>query len=408
MIPSLKIPKNILKSNTFAQNDENDISWLQLIRSENIGPIIFWGLINRFKDINEIFNIDLGQIFNQNKKIKIANRKDVEKEYYAHKKKGYQLIPAYDKKFPQALLSLPDCPPVISVYGNAAALNQDSLCIVGARNSSLSGRQLSEQIASDLVKNKWTVVSGMARGIDEMAHKGALKHKYSDFACPTIAVMAGGVDTPYPLELSDLYHEIAQNGAVISEMSLGTQPLGYLFTRRNRLIAGLSCATVVIEAALKSGSLLTAQFTIDQNKDIFAVPGSPLDPRCRGSNSLLKQGAILIESAQDILSHLNLWQQTYKKQDDLDYYNTCDNIIENETNKEQDHSDGKLGPANIAPKKLNEIILSNLSFTPVAINSLVEELDIALPDLLTSLMDLEIEGKIERISYHLIAIKSSS
>ncbi|RZI46523.1 DNA-processing protein DprA [Candidatus Finniella inopinata] len=261
------------------------IHWLQLIRTNGIGPVRFWQFLKQYGSAEQALKF-LSKVYPVEK---------AEAEIQQHHTKGYHLIAAFEPEFPQTLRRQPDCPPFISIYGNINCLNQPMAAIVGARNASLGGRQLSFSIAQELGKAGWQIVSGLARGIDERAHHGAL-------ATGTLGVLAGGVDCIYPPEHQNLYHDIAKKGAVISEMPLGTTPMAGLFPRRNRLIAGLSEGVIVIEAANRSGSLITADYALEQGADIFAVPGSPLDPRCAGSNKLLKQGAIVTESAADVLA----------------------------------------------------------------------------------------------------------
>jgi DNA processing protein len=193
---------------------------------------------------------------------------------------------------------LPDPPPVLSILGNPAALHGRAVGIVGARNASANGQRMAEALGTDLATAGLVVVSGMARGIDGAAHTGALHVGL------TVAATAGGLDQPYPPEHADLQARIAERGCVVTEAPWGTAPQSRHFPRRNRLIAGLSLGLVVIEAALRSGSLITARLAQDANRELFAVPGSPLDPRCRGSNDLIRQGAHLTESADDVLANL--------------------------------------------------------------------------------------------------------
>ena len=278
--------------------DKDKLFWLRLIRSEKVGPITFWQLLNRYGTAEQALNALSNLIKQGNHKHRLASETEVEKELKAHHKSGFTLLPAYDPAFPQMLRTLPDCPPFISVYGQLNILNQPTLAIVGARNSSLNGRQFAERMAVDLSKAGWKIASGLARGIDRFAHQGALPHG-------TIAVIAGGVDIIYPPEHKDLYHAIAKTGAVISEMPLSFFPGASHFPRRNRLISGLSRGVIIIEAAMKSGSLITARTALEQGRELFAVPGSPLDPRCRGTNNLIRQGAGLVESADDVLSMMD-------------------------------------------------------------------------------------------------------
>lgn len=199
--------------------------------------------------------------------------------------------------YPPLLALLDDAPAAITVVGDHALLADPAVALVGGRNASANGQRMAETLAADLARSV-TVVSGLARGIDAAAHSGALK------TGRTIAVVAGGLDVPYPPEHADLQRRIERSGAVVTEAPLGTAPQARHFPRRNRIIAGLALGVVVVEAALRSGSLITARLAQEAGRELFAVPGSPLDPRSRGSNDLIRQGAHLTETAQDVLDNL--------------------------------------------------------------------------------------------------------
>ncbi len=343
-------------------------SWLRLIRSEKVGPITFWQLLNRYGSAQHALDALTDHIQQGNHKYRLACEEDVEKELKAHQKKGFSLLTAFDPRFPQMLRSLPDCPPFISVYGQPDILNQPTLGIVGARNSSLNGRQFAERLATDLGKAGWKIASGLARGIDRYAHQGAL-------ATGTIAVIAGGVDVIYPPEHTDLYHAIAKTGAVISEMPLSLFPGASHFPRRNRLISGLSQGVIVIEAALKSGSLITARTALDQGRELFAVPGSPLDPRCKGANNLIRQGAGLVESAQDVLSMIE---------------GPCVPCLRDEANKPY------TPPLSLDWNTLETDVLLDLSPTPVSLDAIVQRHAVPPQTILTLMLEWELQGRIQR------------
>jgi DNA processing protein len=201
--------------------------------------------------------------------------------------------------YPPLLALAEDAPPVLALLGDPAALAHRAVAVVGARNASAAGRRLAEQLAEALAAAGIVVVSGLARGIDAAAHLGALR------SGATIACVAGGIDEPYPPEHAGLQARIAaEGGALLAEAPLGTAPLARHFPRRNRVVAGLALGVVVVEAALRSGSLITARLGLEAGREVFAAPGSPLDPRCRGSNDLLRQGAHLVETAEDVLAEL--------------------------------------------------------------------------------------------------------
>ncbi len=341
---------------------DNKIKWLQLIRSEGIGPKRFWQLLNQYHSIEEALS-------------SLSNPYDSHKatdEILDHQKKGYHLLTAFEPQFPTILRRLPDCPPLLSVYGDISCLKKPMVAIVGARNASLSGRQISFRIAQELGKTGWKIVSGLARGIDERAHQGSL-------ATGTIAVVAGGVDCIYPAEHQNLYHKIKDNGAIISEMPLGTTAIATLFPRRNRLIAGLSQGVVVIEAALKSGSLITAEFALERGIEIFAVPGSPLDPRCVGSNKLIKQGAILVENAEDILNVIGIPP-----------------VAPLPVSIKAEHERSAAVEPSCAPKDLKHQLLVDLNLVPLEFEQLSSCYNCSPTVLLSLLSELEIEGLVHR------------
>lgn len=215
----------------------------------------------------------------------------------ALEKLGARLIASCEPDYPPLLAQLDAPPPVLSVRGDAKLMARPTIAIVGAREASGAGLMLAERIAADLGDAGFVVVSGLARGMDAAAHRGALNFG-------TVAVLAGGLDHPYPPQNLKLHEEICARGAVVSEAPLGAVARARDFPRRNSIISGVSRAVVVIEAALRSGSLITARAAADQGRDVMAAPGSPLDPRARGANALIKQGATLIESAEDVVAAL--------------------------------------------------------------------------------------------------------
>ena len=229
--------------------------------------------------------------------VKVCSRAAAEREMDALAQLGGSLIALGEPAYPPALAAIADPPPVLSLRGRAGLLARDSVAIVGARNASAGGLHLAERLAADLGEAGLVVVSGMARGIDARAHVGAL-------ATGTVAVMGGGVDVAYPKQNRQLYERLLAEAAVIAEAPLGTVPMGRHFPRRNRIIAGLCRAVVVVEGAARSGSLITARLALEQGREVLAVPGSPLDPRSAGPNRLIRQGAALVESAADVLDAL--------------------------------------------------------------------------------------------------------
>jgi DNA processing protein len=279
---------------------EDDIQRLRLVRAEGVGPITCRRLLERYHTPAEALDAlpKLVRAGGRAARPTIPSAADARREFDQIAKLGGQLIFLDHPLFPPLLAQLDDAPPVIAVLGDADLLAKPAVAIVGGRNASAAGLRMAETLAEDLAA-QMTIVSGLARGIDGISHTAAMR------TGRTVAAIAGGLDVPYPAENTNLQRLIAERGAVITEASPGTQPQARHFPRRNRLIAGLSLGVVVVEAARRSGSLITARIAQDLGREVFAVPGSPLDPRTRGGNDLLREGAILTETAGDVLDNLS-------------------------------------------------------------------------------------------------------
>jgi DNA processing protein len=278
-------------------SDRQRLDWLRLTRSEGIGPRTFQGLINRFGGAAAALENLPDLAASRGRSVRLCSADEAEAEMTRACRLGVRFIASGEEDYPSALLEIPGPPPLISVLGKAEYLRQPCIAIVGARNASASGRKMAARLGEGLGRARYTVVSGLARGIDAEAHRASLDHG-------TVAVLAGGLDKPYPPENRALYDEILEKGAAISEMPLGLSPRGRDFPRRNRLISGLSLGTIVVEAARRSGSLITARLANEQGREVFAIPGSPLDPRCEGTNDLLREGATIATSVEDVLTVL--------------------------------------------------------------------------------------------------------
>ncbi|WP_300541146.1 DNA-processing protein DprA [Maricaulis sp.] len=274
------------------------VMWLRLARTNGLGPVNFARLIARYKTAEAALDALPGRARKAGKPPPgIPAREAIEAELDAVETFGARLIIPPDPDFPALLAAIPAAPPALVTMGNPALADRPCCAMVGARNASVAGLRFARELAHGLGREGVTVVSGLARGIDGAAHAGALE-------TGTVAVLAGGIDHIYPREHAGLHDAIAEQGLLVSETPLGRVPTARDFPRRNRLISGLSQATLVVEAALRSGSLITARFAAEQGRDVMAVPGSPLDPRAKGSNQLLRDGAHLIESVEDVLAVL--------------------------------------------------------------------------------------------------------
>ena len=275
------------------------LAWLRLIRTDNIGPITFYKLLERFGSAENALKAlpDLAKRGGRLADLKAFPADLAEKELAQIEKRGAKLIARGEPDYPELLAQLEDAPPLIAVLGHAALLSKPSLGVVGARNASLTGRKIAEDFSRKTAAAGYVIVSGLARGIDTSADTASLD-------TGTVAVIAGGIDVVYPKENEKLYQQIAERGAIIAESPFGTEPLAKHFPRRNRLISGLSLGILVVEAAMKSGSLITARMAAEQNREVFAVPGSPLDPRAEGTNKLIQDGAHMALCADDIIREL--------------------------------------------------------------------------------------------------------
>ncbi|OIQ91442.1 hypothetical protein GALL_266470 [mine drainage metagenome] len=348
------------------------LDWLRLYRSENVGPVTFFRLLEQFGSAGRALQAlpDLARR-GGGKTLRLPPRAETERELAALHKLGARLLCAAEPDFPAALRAA-ETAPLLTVRGHAHLLRRPMVAVVGGRNASVAGQRLAEGLARDLGQGGLLVVSGMARGIDSAAHRGAL-------ATGTVAVLAGGVDVIYPPENRPLYERMVAEGAVLSEMPPGTQPQAAHFPRRNRLISGLAAGLVVVEASLKSGSLITARLALEQGREIFAVPGSPLDPRSLGGNSLIKQGAALVENAADILTPLaDLLRQPLREP------------------AGQGARPVPPPPDGAVLDQARRRLLAALSPTPVAHDDLLRDEGLAPGVLSLLLLELDLAGRLER------------
>lgn len=348
---------------------------LRLIRSENVGPITYRDLLGHLGSAREALEAlpDLARRGGNKRAPKIPPMNLVEKEMEAADRLGMHFVFLGTPQYPVALSNLEDAPPVLTVAGNIEMIRQSSLGIVGSRNASANGIRFAEAIARDLGSGSLVIVSGLARGIDTAAHRGAL-------ASGTVAVMAGGADIIYPRENDELYRSIVETGAVVSEMPLGLRPQARHFPRRNRLISGLAFGTLVVEAALRSGSLITARFALEQGRDVFAVPGSPQDPRHRGTNNLIRQGATLVERAEDVFESLeNLFNHSFS-----------------DTRQDRESEMPQTIQRELSNDLARDAVLEKLGAVPVEVDDVVRQTGLTPAEVLTILLELELAGRVDR------------
>lgn len=363
--------------------DAQRLDWLRLLRTDNVGPATFRQLLNRFGAADAALDALPGLLKRTGKPSRITTRTEAEDEIAGLTRYGARLVASGEPDYPPLLAYIPAAPPLVTMAGGQNLDWLRTVAIVGARNASAAGIKMTRLLAGDLGERGYTVVSGLARGIDTAAHRATL-------ATGTIAVLAGGFDKIYPDENIPLAHDILDNGgALLTEMPLGWEPRARDFPRRNRLVSGLSLGVVVVEAAKRSGSLITARLALEQNRDVFAVPGSPLDPRAEGGNALIQQGARLITSAADIIETLGSADPARNALFDRDW--EPDLLPDAPPPSEDDRSR----------------LLSSLSATPIDVDELVRQSGLPASAMQMLLLELDLAGQIEWSSGQLVALKYS-
>lgn len=348
---------------------------LRLIRTNNVGPVTFFQLIERFGSAAEALVALPGLSLRGGSRtaLQVCTREEAEKEIAAVEKFGAKLIMYGSAEYPKMLHALHDPPPVITVMGHTHLWQRDIVAMVGARNASANGCQFAQRLAKELGQADLSIASGLARGIDTYVHKGSLERG-------TIAVIAGGIDNIYPPENEALYKQIHESGAIISEQPFGAVPFAGAFPGRNRIIAGMSLGTVVVEASPKSGSLITARFAMENNREVFAVPGSPLDPRSKGCNQLIRQGATMVESSADIVQGIA----------------SARNLTLGENPPAPYISDTASAPDETELARTRDQVIEKLGTIAVSVDELIEQCDISAAAVLTVLLELELAGRLRR------------
>ena len=363
-------------------DQEEQLNRLRLIRSENVGAITFRILLERFKTAESALRAlpEYAARGGSNKRLRICSRADAEKEIEDTIRAGAELLFLGQTEYPDVLAGINDAPPVLSVLGNKTLLKKPHIALVGTRNASINGKNIARHIAADLVRSGYSVVSGMALGIDAASHEGALYAANENAS--TTAVLGTGINVPYPAQNKRLYEQIKEKGVLITEFPFNTKPQPTNFPRRNRIISGLAEGLVVIEATLRSGSLITANKALEQGKEVFAVPSSPLDPRAAGVNHLIKSGAPLVESAQDIIEGLTHYAP----------------FTLSDVSKEQPFEDVVAETQPREPTDENRrLLLSLLDGSPVEIDMLIRETGLPADVVSVLLVELELAGQLERL-----------
>jgi DNA processing protein len=372
---------------------------LRLCRTETIGPISFYAMLRRFGSARAALDV-LPRLARRGERattVTPVTRAEAEAELAALHRAGARLVCWGEPDYPSALAAIEDAPPILTVLGEALLLQRPMIAVVGARNASANGRRLARDLAAELGLGGLVVVSGLARGIDAASHLGALE-------TGSVAAVAGGADVVYPAENRGLYDALARRGAIVAELPLGTEPQARHFPRRNRIISGMALGVVVVEAAAHSGSLITARFALEQGREVFAVPGSPLDPRARGCNDLLRHGAILTENAADVLSQLGAQLSGVEPLRPVSSVSipTIPPLIPSRVARAGWESSP--GAADLTGDEGElELILERLGPTPVAVDELVRQCQMSAAAVATLLLELELAGRVERHPGNLVS-----
>ena len=398
--------------------DEQRLDWLRLIRSENIGPRTFRALVNQFGGAAAALDALPGIVKRRGRApLKVVSRSDAEREVEQGARLGFRFVALGEAEYPRTLQDIETAPPLLAVRGSAEVLRRPTVAIVGSRNASAAGLAFTERLARELGSEGYIVVSGLARGVDARAHKAAL-------ATGTVAVLAGGHDRIYPAENGPLLDRIlADGGAVVSEMPLEWEPRGRDFPRRNRIVSGLSYGVVVIEAARRSGSLITASFALEQGREVFAVPGSPLDPRAEGTNDLIRGGATLCGSAEHVTSVLAPLIGT-DLEPKPEAREPASGSYDDEPLWDELDLPGAMapeaGPAPRGPASTDEdgeiggagddrsLVTQLLGRAPVSIDELARQSGLPVRTIHMTLLELELDGRIERHGGNAVSIVDGS
>jgi DNA processing protein len=361
------------------------IDHLRLVRTEGVGPITYRRLMENYHTAPAALDAlpRLARSGGRTTPPKTISASEAEKELERTNALGGRMVFLGDAEYPPLLAITEDAPPCLIISGAAELASRRCVAVVGGRNASANGQRMAETLAAELAATV-VVVSGLARGIDAAAHRGAMR------TGRTIGVIAGGIDQPYPPENAELHRRIAESDLLVTEASIGTVPQARHFPRRNRIIAGLSLGVLVVEAALRSGSLTTARLAQEVGRELFAVPGSPLDPRARGGNDLIRQGAILVETAADVLD--NLPMEPAPPQPRLTALREPQQPVHPRPDGVENGADAR------------DQVLSLLSPEPTMVDDLVRRCHLSPSVVVAVLLELELAGRVETLPGSRVAL----
>ncbi len=343
--------------------------WLRLIRTPTVGPVAFRDLLRRYKTAEAALDA-LPQIIKR-KSIIQPTREDIEAEMEASDTLGIRILAACEPDYPAYLRAVDPPPPILSIWGRIDLMHKPCVAIIGSRNASAIGQRFARHIGAELGEAGFTIVSGLARGIDASAHAAALE-------TGTVGVLGGGIDHIYPRQNTDLYQAMRERGTLVSESPLGYKATARDFPRRNRIISGLCAGVVVIEAAERSGTLITTRYALEQNREVMAAPGSPLDPRTKGCNRLIQQGAALVENTEDIIAVLENLPPPFVREPESSYISI--------------EFDWQSATQDIDAAKI--ILLQLLSPTPTPRDEVIRLSTISIPIASAALLEMELNGEI--------------
>ncbi|MDS7596837.1 DNA-processing protein DprA [Agrobacterium tumefaciens] len=376
------MPHDGIKRQGMALSDRQKVAWLRLIRSDNIGPVTFRELINHYGSAEHALEAlpELSRRGGSSRSLRITTQAEAEREIDTAVRFGARFVGIGEPDYPPALRHVDGAPPLIAMRGSGATLTRPSIGIVGSRNASINGAKFAAMLAQECGRAGYTIASGLARGIDAAAHRASLP-------TGTVAMLAGGLDRPYPQENFGLLQEIYdKGGATISEMPFGWEPRPRDFPRRNRLIAGVSLGVVIVEAAERSGSLITARLAGEAGRLVFAVPGSPLDPRCHGTNRLIKEGAMLTTGAADILDALHPMMEP---------------VLPLERKVEEPARETDMSPPEDTERN---IIAAALGPSPVETDDIIRHTGLSPATVHMVLLELDIAGRLNRHTGGLVSL----
>lgn len=374
---------------------ENLLTMIQIARTRNIGPITFQKLLNKFKTPQAILREIEKIMSNKGNSSFIFSRENAEKEFEKTRAFGANIISLFDDKYPKLLKECEDPPVIISYIGDIEKISENAVGFVGARNCSANGVSLAYKFAKELAEKGISVVSGLAKGIDGASHKGALDAKTITAGfIPTIAVIGGGIDNIYPKENEELFKKVEDEGVIISEYPFGTKPKSENFPKRNRIISALTKAVLIVEATLKSGSLITARMALEQNREVMCIPGFPMDDRAKGCNKLIKDGAHIITHTDDIVEIVNglkVEQLTF------DYpSNFAEDYIPDIEDSDNETEILEVANQNTTSDNPNQDILDFISFSPIEIDQVIKLSGLSASKVNSLILENELTGELTR------------